>query len=364
VRATRNIALTALLLLVLAGAAAGTGLDAAEVTVGTGTASHPLGFADDDDAAYLFQSALLAAVFGSETAPWRLVYEGTAYQFAEEAPLDQMRHALGVERIGSLGGGAVATRMGAQVEGRFHLDPLYEMYDYRQAGAYVAAKGWPTVGLLVRGEAEATLRGYPELPEESWVEANAGIEAQRFFASKTTLGARVDWSGKWFVDPEADRVWGDGAAAAQARVRLQAAQGLGERLGLRTSATVRFTLRDFPYVVREDLYDSPLLDAYASAGWQGVLAARALAPWQTWVEVGGSTGEQDYGEILFSGDEGPATRRDELSSVFGSLERTFPVGGRSRLLATLQGGWFRQSSNLARYDLSGVNVVTSLRWSW
>lgn len=337
-------------------------LDAAEATVGTGSAAHPLGFAEDEDAAYLFQSVLFAAALGGGERRWRLVYEGTAHQFAEEAPLDRMRHALGVERVGSAVDGAIATRAGLQAAGRFHLDSLYEAYDSRQASGYVAAKGWAATELLVRGEAEATWRDYPDLPEESWLEANASLEAQRFLATRTTLGARAELGGKWFVDPEAERVWGEGASAAQARVRLHAAQGLGERLGLRASAAARIMLRDFPYVVREDLYDSPLLDSYAASGWQGAASARVLVPWQTWLEVGASLGEQDFGDILFPGDDGASSRKDDLASVSGSLERSFALGERSRLQAFMEVGWFRQSSDLARYDLSGVNVVSSLRW--
>lgn len=356
------LALASLALTPVAASAAG-GLDAAEVTIGTGTAAHPLGFAEDEDTAYLFQSALLAVTLG-ESSAWRLVYEGTAYQFGEDAPLDQMRHALGVERIGTVRDGAVATRAGLQAAGRFHLDALYDAYDSRQLGGYLAAKGWASTALLLRGEVSATWRDYPDLPEESWVEANAAVEAQRFFATRTTVSARAEWGGKWFPDPAADGAWGEDVAAAQARLRLHLAQGLSDRLGVQATGRVRLTLRDFPYVVREDLYDSPLLDSYASSGWSARTAARVLVPWQTWLEVGGSLGSQDFGAMLFPGDAGSAERSDDLASVFGSLERVFSAGERSRLRAGLEAGWYRQSSSLARYDLSGVDVVTSLRWSW
>ncbi|MBZ0268662.1 hypothetical protein K8I85_10940 [bacterium] len=361
----RNILPIAICVLIPTAGQAGELLDA-KVSFGTGYTAHPLGFSDDEEAAYIFQSLVLSVVLPDSVPTWRIVYEGNGYQFSNGVELNQMHHALGMERLGSLKSGSASTRLGVQIAGRLHEDDRYQPYDYRQASAYAATKGYPRNGVLLRGHVDTKYRRYGDLPEESYLESNARLELQRFLPSSTTLGLQVGWGAKWYTDSAAEEVWETGGTpvTSQVRLRLNAAQGLGARVSVRAAGSVRISLADFPYIVREDLYDSPLLDWYASSGWRAESVVRALVPWQTWFEVGSAYGARDYGDLRFPGVSGPASRSDDILDVFCSLERAFDVNDRNRMLVEVGGRWTRQESDLETYDLSGPNLSTSLSWLW
>jgi hypothetical protein len=361
---TQSLLMTAALLIILLPIPSPAGAEVqGMVRVGGGYLAHPMGHALDEEAGYLNQSLRLILLSAGEGAAWRAVYEGSGYEFESGVPLGQTRHALGVEWFGSAGEWGL--RAGLQAAGRFN-ESLYSNYDYREGATYVSFKHYLAPGWLWRGSANLSYRRYSDLPEESYFEHLFQSELQRFLPTRTTLGVRVALGGKSYLDDAASRVWLiDGTPNThQVRFGLQVAQGLGARYSVRLNADARVSLNDFPHLVLEDVYDSPLIDAYASqGGWvEGVV--RMITPWQTWTELGVGYGEWDYGDLRFAAEDGGAARKDQLTQMFVSLERQFRVSPSQKLQARIWVGYTDQQSDLVLYDLDGASASTSLAWSW
>lgn len=333
------------------------------VHMGAGYLAHPLGYALDEDSGYFNPSLRLIFVEPGDKAAWRLVYEGTGYQFESGVPLGQVRHSLGFEWFGSAGDWGL--RAGIQGTGRFN-ESFYSSYDYREGAGYASFKHYLAPGWLWRGSATLRYRRYSDLPEETFLEHVVRTELQRFLPSRTTLGVHVALGGKRYVDDAASRVWLiDGTPNTnQVRFGLQAAQGLGARYSVRVKADARVSLNDFPHLIMDDVYDSPLIDAYASEGVWTESVLRALTPWQTWTELGAGYGEWDYGDLRFAMDDGAAVRKDKVTQIFASLERQFRVSRGQKLTARIWAGYTDQQSELSVYDLDGASFSTSLAWSW
>jgi len=335
------------------------------LTAGGGYLAHPLGIAGDEDAGYLQQSLRLILLHQDASDAWRFIYEGSGYEFEVGVPLGQMRHAAGVEWFGAAGKGSWGLRAGAQAAKRVHAD-AYGSYDFTEGAAYLAFRHYLAEGLLWRGGLHLRYRDYRELPEESYLEPRVETRLQRFLPSRTTLELRLDAGSKVFTDPLAARLWGTGEdpVTGQLTVGGRVARGFGERTSAWLDGEARISLADFPHVVREDVYDSPLLDAYANHGARLEAAARRLLPWQIWLEGGGAYGVWGYGEIEFSSVEGATHRSDRITQAYLSLDRQFNLPGSRRVKASLWLGWTDQRSDIPLYELSGPAVTTSLAWSF
>ena len=345
-------------------ASAGTSVQGA-LTVGGGYLAHPLGIAEDRDAGYLHQSLRLILLRQGDSDAWRFLYEGTGYEFEVGVPLGQMRHAAGVEWFGASGTGSWGLRAGAQAATRAHAD-AYGSYDFTEGASYLSFKHYLAEGLLWRGAAHLRYRGYRELPEERYLEVRLETRLQRFLVNRTTLEVRLEAGRKAFTDPAASRLWETAGTPTTSQLRFggRVARGLGDRTSIWVDGEARLSLTGFPHVVREDLYDSPLLDAYASNGARFELAARRLLPHQVWLEGGGAYGFWDYGELEFSSIEGGAVRSDRVAQAYLSLDRQFNTGGSRRVKATLWMGWTDQRSELPVYDIAGPSFSTSLAASF
>jgi hypothetical protein len=352
-------ALTALAALpTLASAAAVTGRAAVE----SGALDHPLGVAVEPSSPYLRGEFALQMLLG-ESKRWRLTYEGSGTRFAPEVPLDDMRHAFGAEWIRIRPRDEWTLSAGIQAGARRQIDQ-YRVYDHDEAYGYLSFKTYPHRKVMFRGWAGVRLRDYRDLPEESYLEPHAVLEAKRFGDDRTTLGVTARLGGKWFHDPAAPRVWGTAGTpvTSQLTVAFNVAKGLSERVGLRAAGEVRLGLRGFPYYVEANLYDSPLLDRYARNGPSAVAALKWLSPLETWIEFGAVWTGDDYGDILFADPQGGgATRRDTVMDLFASLERRLLTGGRGVIL-TGTVSWRDQDSNLPGYAWSGLRATAGVEW--
>lgn len=355
----------ALAVILLAPPAGANGLISGQFSIGGGYLEHPLGVSGDDAAGYATQTLRLQLNARQTASSWRLGYEGSGHQFSGEQPLDQMHHALGLEWFGTAAENRWKLSGGLQVAGRLRSD-IYETYNFTEASGYFSFKTYLREGLLARGYAQVRDRRYGDLPEEGFLESSIQMELQRFLPSGTTIGSTIGWGWKAYRDPAAERVWEtDGMPTTSLlRLRINAAQSLSERASLRGSFYHRWSLVDFPYLVREDLFDSPILDAYASSGTQVATTLRILGPWQIWLEPSASYAQWDYGQSLFPGPEGAVGRQDELFRGSVTFERTFGSAGSTGPKARFVAGWREQMSSLDVYDLSGPELSTALVWSW
>lgn len=335
-----------------------------KLTIGTGYLEHPLGVVEEPAAGYLTQALQLSATLGQDGDKLRLGYEGNASQFGSNTSLGSMRHGLGAEWFRNRKDGSQSISAGVQGAVRRYVD-YYKIYDYGEAYSYFAMKKYIGSRTLLRGFAALRYRGFGSLPEESYLEPHGRLELQHYSESRTTLGLALKLGAKYYNDSVASQVWETSQipSVSQLATRLNFAQGLTERSSLRGWLEARWNLSDFPRYVADDIYDSPLLDTYAHEGFDAFVGFKWLAPKQTWLELGISYGDHDYGSLLFAVLDGGASRRDQVFSTGFTVDRKISSGlGKPKF--KLSGGWEHQNSSLAGYTYDGLYAATSLSWQW
>ncbi len=87
-------------------------------------------------------------------------------------------------------------------------------------------------------------------------------------------------------------------------MRLRISQGINDRVAVKTTYTQRWSLSGFPHLVQDDLYDSPILDSYASTTSYVESSIRTLVPWQVWLEGGADTENPITVSCSFQGQPG------------------------------------------------------------
>ncbi len=236
-----------------------------KVNVGAGYLAHPLGISEETEAGYFYQILQIASVSRKGGNAIKLGYEGQASQFGNETQLGSQRHGLGVEFFNKSADRKKGFSAGIQATTRRH-DDWYQAYDHNEAFGYLALKKFIGSRHLLKGYAGFRIRKYDELPEESYIEPHAQLEIQRFSENRTSLGLRVRYGWKQFNDDVASQVWEtlNLPSTSQLAARLSFSKGLSDRVGLRSWAEYRFKLSEFPYSVADDIYDSPVLDRYAT----------------------------------------------------------------------------------------------------
>ena len=335
------------------------------LTVGSGYLAHPVGIQDEEDAAYLYQVLNVATVLGSRASAFKLGYEGQATQFGSDTQLGSQRHGVGLEWFRGSQGGRLRLSAGFQGAVR-RQDDYYAAYDHDEIFGYAAFKKFMGSRILAKGFLGYRVRAYDELPEESSAEPHAQLEVMRFSDNNSSLGLRVRFGHKEYTDETAPQVWGVSAApsTAQLAARLSFSRSLSPRTGVRAWAENRWKLSEFPHVITNDFYDSPILDRYAAEGFDLFAAVKTLLPGQWWFEVGGDLGEHDYGEILFVSASGEGvSRKDTILSGYLSLQRTLGKGlGQPRF--NLMAGWRDRRSTHDWYTYSGSFASSNLVWKF
>ena len=359
------IPLLSVLSLTLVGLSAQAGDITGSLTIGTGYLENPLGVSNDTAAGYLSQSLRLSSTFGDGTESgqvFKLGYEGNASQFGNETGLGNMRHGIGAEWFRTSPDRRKTLSAGAQFSFRGYED-YYEAYDYTDLYTYLAFKRNLGASYLTKGFAALRVRTYGELPEESYLEPHGKLEIQRFFESRVTVGLSVRYGAKYYNDSVAPSVWGtpDLPSISQAAARLNLAKGLSDRLAVRGWVDSRWNLSDFPRYVAEDVFDSPLLDAYAHEGIDAFAALKYLGPAQVWLEAGATAGDHDYGSLLFAGEPGGQTRDDQVIEYFASVQKALG-GQKDAPKLRLVGGWRDQESTIDSYTYAGMFFSSSLTW--
>lgn len=336
-----------------------------DVSVGSGYLEHPVGITEEADALYTYQTLRLSSFFRASGSTIKLGYEGQASQFGNDTQLGSQRHGLGGEWLHASADRRL--RLSAGVQGAIRRqEDWYALYDQEELFAYAAMNRYTGSNLLWKGYVGYRVRAYDDLPEESCVEPHVQLEVLRFSHTRTSLGLRLRYGYKAYTDDSAPLVWETSTtpSTSQLAARILFTKSLSERTGLRTWAEYRWKLSEFPHVITEDFYDSPVLDGYATEGFDLYAAIKTLAPHQWWVETGVAFGVHDYGEILFptSTEEGQ-DREDTGTELHLSLQRTLGRGlGRPKL--NILGGWRAQSSTHEWYDYSGVFFSTNLSWKF
>lgn len=328
--------------------------------LGGGQIDHPLGIATEVASPYVNASLALEITAPRANSAWQGSLLAHGVHFDAQPDLDYVSTALGVEWQQRVPRDRIALSAGVQ-GGLRRQQPVYELYDHTEVFAYLALKTYPRTSLMTRAYFGLRARTYGALPEENTLEPHLFAEFKHFSASRTTLGASLLLGGKWYTDASAPAVWGTSStpSTAQAAFTLNAARGLGERVGVRGLVGYRAVLADFPYYVDEQVTDSPVLDAYARHGASLEAALKLLGPAQWWCELGARHQEDDFGAIRFSTVDGTSTRSDMVSTVFTTAERK--IGG-----ATLRSAlaWRDQDSSIEFYRWRGLTLSSAVQLAW
>ncbi len=333
-------------------------------TLGTGYLQHPLGVVEEPAAGYLSEVLRLSTTLGEDADKLKLGYEGNASQFGNETSLGSVKHSLGAEWFRNKEDGSQSLSAGVQGSIRRYVD-YYTIYDYGEAYSYFAMKKYLGDRTLLRGFAALRYRSFGSLPEETYLEPHGRLELQRYSESRTTMGLAVKLGAKYYTDKVAPQVWGTSQipSVSQLAARFNIAQGVSDRVSLRGWLEGTWNLSDFPRFVTDDIFDSPLLDSYAHEGFDAYAGMKWLAPFQTWLELGISYGDHDYGSLLFAVPGGGAMRVDQVFGAALSLDHKITSGlGNPRF--KLSGGWEKQDSTLDGYNYEGPYASTSLSWQW
>lgn len=350
--------------------------------LGGGYLEHPIGLDSEVDAGYLSQTLRLAGIYDQGPNRFKLGYEGYASQFGNDTQLGSMRHGLGAEWYRALpansAGRSGRISLGLQAADRSY-QTFYSVYDYQEMYLYLALRKYLGSRTLFKVYGAFKIRDYGNILGESYREPHGQLEVQRFFDSRTMLGIAVRFGAKSYYDVAASEVWEtlNLPSTSQLSTRLNFSQGVGDRVGIRGWSEYRVNFDDYPHFINHlevdgayvDIFDSPLLDRYASEGLSLFGAVKVLAPGQIWLEGGASFADNDYGELLFPSDgptEGPdegQTREDTLQDYYLSLTRSLAKQvGRPKLV--LAGGWLDRESTVERYTFSGAYVSGSVAWTW
>lgn len=325
-----------------------------------GRTEHPLGIRDESATAYGVGTLRLEGATRVGSSTWRLGFDAQEVRFDTRDELDFSHLAAGLEWFREAPREGLGLSAGLQVAERTQ-GPVYAAYDHDEVFGYLAFKTYPSPSLLLRGHLGLRRRSYEALPEESFTEPFVQLEGKRFWENRTTLGLTARLGAKRFHEPEAQGVWGAGHAPTTSQFSLAAilARGLSDRIGIRAALRGAATLADFPYYVEADLYDSPLLDRYASSGVGATAAIKVLGPGQLWWELSGAIDGRDYGEIRFLDAGVGSERRDTVRSLGLSLTRT--LRGGARFMAAVNR--IEQNSSIENYDWSGTEFSAGLTWS-
>ena len=334
-----------------------------KLVVGSGYLEHPVGVMTETDALYAYQTLSLASRLGGLGGSFKLGYEGQASQFGSDSQLGSQRHGLGAEFFHLSQSRKLGWSAGVQGAIR-RQNEWYEAYDQDELFAYAAFKRYTGGNMMWKGFVGYRIRKYGALPEEDSIEPHAQLEVLRFSLAQSSLGLRLNYGYKQYNDESAPSVWETVStpSTSQLAARLSFSKSLSERVGWRAWAESRWKLEEFPHVIDEDFYDSPILDRYAHEGHDLYTALKVLAPRQWWVEAGVAYGVHDYGEIIFPSETGEGLgREDTLTELHLSLRRGLGAAmGKARL--NILGGWRNQDSTHEWYDYSGFFFSSNLSW--
>ena len=228
----------------------------------------------------LFQSSSRRADWVTRTyldldfAPRRdvgLYYTGNTSVFSEYDDLFTHRHALGLGYARPSGTrGAVYTGLDLSA---FLYRPVYDLYDHRQASAYVAGKGYGPDGTLGRAGLEVRYREYPNAGEYTHLEFSTHAQLQRSWQSGTTVQARGELGVKRFTRDASFDSAAVGSRMTDARTltqltgRIKLAQAIGRQTGLQLLFIHRANLAGSNRTLTFDSYFEDLIDdRYSHSG--------------------------------------------------------------------------------------------------
>ena len=187
------------------------------------------------------------------------------------------------------------------------------------------------------------------------------LSLDKYFQTKTTIKAEMDWGYKYFLHPYLSQsaIQSDGYQSfnagkgkghysggmhSQFITRTESeghgiqvfsitgliAQGIGNNLGLRFTGMKQWTLSGKnPFIYVEEFYsvENPSYDRFSWNGYQIGGQLSILAPWNTQLKIGYTIAEKDFPGIeslSLEGDSLGITRKDTRKQFEARVEKNFP----------------------------------------
>jgi len=244
---------------------------------------------------------------------------------------------------------------------------IYSDFNYLNFGAFAAVKSYLTPSSIMKLNYAFDYKnyGYSLFDYQSHL---ATLSLDRYFELRTTLKAEAAWGYKYFVHPflpsgtvVEETVYsgsGNGMGPGSGRMGRRGsyfrtgesgqgeeqgqgiqiaslsgliAQGIGDQLGVRLSATRQWTLSgENPFSSIEEFYmvENPSYDMYSWNGYglSGLLTVEA--PWNTQLKLGYTKTRKDFPGIEAMDLEGASLgvlRQDHRNQWDARLEKNFPA---------------------------------------
>ncbi len=221
------------------------------------------------------------------------------------------------------------------------------------------------------------------------------LSLDKYFPSKTTVKAEVNWGYKYFLHPyisqEIIPIAGDqfsnggrgkghhsGGMDSQFITRTESegqgiqslsltgliAQGLGDNVGLRFTGMKQWTLSGkSPFTFIEEFYavENPSYDRFSWEGHQIHSQLAVLVPWNIQLKIGYTIAIKEFPGIEslnLDGDSFGITRKDERKQIEARLEKNFP-----KFSIYLSYFYINNKSNDLFFEWDGQFISAGIEWN-
>jgi hypothetical protein len=337
----------------------------AGLCIGAGAETLTLGFfqSSTDN---LFQTSYpekdqlsnLSFAFEKSFSPLSFYTNGTYSYFYENSSVSNYEQEIGLDTIHAFNE-KTALYLAVKAAGTLYRE-TYKDFNFLTLGLSAAAKSYLNEGSILKLNYDLDYKDY-RLSVFDFLSHYASASLDRYFATKTTLKADINWGLKYFFHPYAAEPvspqgttqpagggggpggghmgWGDGFARPGTDSQGQGiqissvsglvAQGIGDRLGLRISGLKQWTLSgENPFASVREFYmiENPSYDIFS---WNGYGLSGQLTveiPWDTQFKFGYTRSEKEFPGIEALDMEGTSLgvlRKDTRDQWETRLEKNF-----------------------------------------
>ena len=338
------------------------------------------------------QVSSLSFSFDKSFAPFSFFTEGGYSYLYQNTNVSYYAQDLGLDYIHAFSE-KTAFYASAKVGGAlYRVD--YSDFNYLNFGVIGAVKSYLTPASIMKLNTTFYYRSYGYSVFD-YYSLLAALSLDKYFQSRTTLQAEVNWGYKHYVHPFVPEptamdepveyrrgwrrgpgsgyMWSSDPAAAEAigpgqGIQISSlsgliAQGLGDRVGLRLSGVRQWTLsgeNPFSTVAEFYMVENPTYDLFS---WNGYALSGQLtveAPWNTQVKMGYTRSVKEFPGIEAMDLEGETLdmlRRDTRDQWDARLEKNFPA-----FSVFLSYSYVNNHSNDPLFDWRGHFLGVGLEW--
>ncbi|MBN1223569.1 MAG: hypothetical protein JXB23_09985 [Candidatus Aminicenantes bacterium] len=348
----------------------------------------------------LFQSSLAEAdqVSGltfsldKDISGFSLFTSGTYSHIYENSQITYYNQDLGLDYLFSLGD-TTALYFSVLGSGTFYRSE-YSDFNYTAFSVFSVLKSYLSQTSILKGNYSFVYRNYKASLFDYWSHALL-VSLDKYFETKTTIKAEVNWGYKYFIHPNQEQVYsfeegmpqfsrgkgkgkqtGPGMLPPADSIRTGGegiqifsvssllAQGLGSKIGLNFNIMRQWVLSGKnPFATVQEFYmvENPSYDRFSWAGYEMGSQFTLLIPWMVELKTGYSYSEKRFPGIeSLNLDEEPLgiMRKDRRGQVDVILKKNF-----ARISVFLSYAYIVNRSNDPYFDWSGHFFSVGFNWS-